>query len=413
MAINETEKNGGRVLGRAGTRTNRGSSRRERMTSAEDEHRRIEQSSETFARPTMGTVSSHQYPVGPPSMGFPPHAPSMPPYSRISSEMYESMGHERSSSPPRLSNPPRYHPGSMVFQPRPDRYMERPYFARPPGEMPAMYWTSPPRHVLLSPSDVGPVPNRERFNSDASEGASSVFEGREDAGKSDLPNGTAPSDVRSGLSGARQGKIESEQDRYGPPETDRVSHKSLPPPHSEMLSRSPAARYSCSSEQRSPHMSDERPVHILDERGRFTQERMRSAEERLRGIEEPPPKLSPFSAERRGQKEAEESSPSEELLNHSPQRCLAPSNNESGSYHVSRIQENDEGLETPHEELKSMRLTEEKLINESPENLKRYDHNKGAESSRSEKFVRQNPDQHAEEKTNGLIGNRNEFPNSA
>ena len=378
MAINETEKNGGRVLGRAGNRGNRGGTRRERMTSVEDDQRRMEPGNETFARPTMGTVSSHQYPVGPPSMGYPPHAPSMPPFPRISSEMYEPMVHERGSPPPRLPNPPRYHPGSMVFQPRPDRYMERPYFARPPGDIPAMYWSSPQRHALLSPSELGHLPNRDRFNSEASEGSSTVFEGRDDAGKSDAADG--PVDLRSNLIPAsrQERRMENDSERFGPQDDERASHKSLPlPQHSEMFHRSPAVRYGYPGELRSPHMSDERPVHILDERGRFTQERMRSAEERLRGVGEPSLQMPPLSSESRNHKEAEERLPRDEAVNQSPTRGSVSSSSEMVSYHMNRS--NGEGPPFQDEAKATAVFAysgDERLKEQNLENRKKYENGK-------------------------------------
>ncbi len=187
MAINETEKNGGRVLGRSSNRNNSRNPRRDRMLSMEEEQRRMEQSSETFSRPTMGALPSHPFPGGPPTMGF-PHGPGMPPFSRHPSELYDP-GMDRPTSPPHPILPPRYHPGSMVFQPRSmaDRYLERPYFSRPPNELPAMYWSSAPH--ISPPGEGQRIPPRERFNSETSEGASSVFETRDDGKNQEASEG--------------------------------------------------------------------------------------------------------------------------------------------------------------------------------------------------------------------------------
>ena len=375
MAINETEKNGGRVLGRAGNRGNRGGSRRERTTSLEDEQRRIEPVSDTFARPTMGSVSSHQYPVGPPSMGYPSHAPSIPPFARVPSEMYDPMMHERGSPPSRLPpNPPRYHPGSMVFQPRPDRFLERPYFSRPPGDIPPMYWSSPQRHALLSPSELGQMPSRDRFNSEASEGASSVFEGRDDLVKSDVPNGPVSADFRSNaLPGPRQGRLENDSERFLPQEDNRASHRTLPPPHhNDMLRRSPS-RLGYPSELRSPHLSDDRPVHILDERGRFTQDRVRSAEESLR---DHLPEIPPSSSESRTQKDAGDALSQGDQSNQSQQRGSVSSANELASLNLSRSNENGDGhmiQEKARSPGSYTYFTDDRMKKQNPENRKRYE----------------------------------------
>lgn len=412
MAINETEKNGGRVLGRAGTRGNRANSRRERMPSADDEPRRMEAANETFARPTMGAVSSHQFPVGPPSMGFPQHGGAMPPFPRISSEMYEPMMHERSSPPPRLPNPQRYHPGSMVFQPRPDRFIERPYFARPPGDMPPMYWTSTPRHMMLSPNEVGPISSRDRFNSETSEGASSVFESREEGSKPELTNGVLGTERRSNsMSIARQGRLESEPERYAPPDDERVSHNTLPPPHSEMFRRSPAGRIGYPSEHRSPHMSDERPVHILDERGRFAMDRMRSEEERLHA--DPSPKVPALPSDNRARRDTEERFPPDDQMNRSPRRSHLSSGNEAASYRINHFNENDQRQAPPQEDEKAVlgyaHTLDSKHQNQNSENWTRYETGKlKTDSPVSDGVLKQNKES-PEEKTNGYKGSIEEF----
>ena len=378
MAINETEKNGGRVLGRAGNRGNRGNARRERMTSLEDEQRRLEPANDTFARPTMGPVSSHQYPVGPPSMGYPSHAPSMPPFPRMSSEMYDPLMHERGSPPSRIPpNPPRYHPGSMVFQPRPDRFMERPYFPRPPGEIPPIYWSSPQRHALLSPNELGQMPNRDRFNSETSEGTSSVFEGRDDLGKSDVPNGPVPTDFRPNvLPGSRRGRLENDSERFLPQEDNRASHRSLPPPqHNEVFRRSPS-RLGYPSELRSPHLSDDRPVHILDERGRFAQDRMRSVEESLR---DHLPDIPPSSSDSRVHKEGGDALSQEEQANQSTKRGCGSSSSEIATYNLNRSNENGDGPVIQEEARTSggyTYSTDRRFMKQSPENWKRYEASK-------------------------------------
>ncbi|XP_065066838.1 uncharacterized protein LOC135692582 [Rhopilema esculentum] len=354
MAINETEKNGGRVLGRAGNRGSR-TARKDRMPSVDDEERRSDQSNEAFSRPTMGTVPSHQYPVGPPTMGFPPHGPGMPPFPRMPSDMYDPGMHDRGSPPPRLPHPPRYHPGSMVFQPRTDRFMERPYFGRPSGDVPSMYWASQPRHTMISHGELPPhVQARERFKSDASESASSVFETRDDMMKHERPLPVSRNDEKYSMCSSNDMRTadsplpipgRGEPERLGPLPDDANNGptKSLPPGPPDMFHRSSSGRPIYPPEERGQHIAEERTVHILDERGRFAQERARSAEDILK----PPSESSPrhhspnHVSEDRVPRGPDERPPfsGDERFNISPQRSYAPT---SGPQSIGRHMEPDE-----------------------------------------------------------------------
>ncbi len=291
MAINETEKNGGRVLGRSSNRGGR-SARRDRMLSLEEEQRRMEQSAETFSRPTMGSIPSHQFSggLGPPSMGF-PHGPSMPPFSRHPPELYDPAINERPSSPPHQILPPRYHPGSMVFQPRSmaDRYMERPFFNRPPGDVPPMYWSSPPRHAHISPpGERSRSMARERFNSEASEGASSVFESRED-GK--IPEGGEESMARRDAASSGDTRFNPERPRIPLSErSPRLSESRIP---EERIPVTPERIVMSGNEREMPHLPDARMPLISDERSprgsddnSVYHERSRAAEERIWSMED-------------------------------------------------------------------------------------------------------------------------------
>ena len=369
MAINETEKNGGRVLGRTGNRANR-NVRRDRIPSMEDEQRRMEPSADTFSRPTMGAVPSHQFPPpGPASMGFLPHGPSMPPFPRMPHDLYEPPPmNERGSPPPRLPPPPpRYHPGSMVFQPRSisDRFIDRPYFARPPSDLPPMYWTSPPRHALISPSDVPHLANRERFQSETSEGASSVFESREEGAHAEGPIEIGPrsgdrkvvtsSDLLAAtddmhpdrLPVSMQGRVEHDPDRLRqhPSEMSHLSEKIMVPPHVDILRRTPDGRFVHPSEHRSPRGMDERPVHILDERGRIAEERIRSSEDRARSLGESSHHLAPahHHLDERMQRGLEERPPfsEDERFQRSPQRMAPPTSDQMLS-HMNRLRDAEE-----------------------------------------------------------------------
>ena len=170
MAISETEKNGGRVLGRTGNRVNR-APRRPQDGGREMEH--FDQSAESFARPTMGPLPSHPFPMGVPPMGLrggplPPVMPypgPKPHYSRdphINDPSPPRMPH----SPPRMHlSPPRLHPNSMVFHGRPDpgrsppdinleRHFERPFGFGRPADDAGGYWKSPLRRTPVSPEET-------------------------------------------------------------------------------------------------------------------------------------------------------------------------------------------------------------------------------------------------------------------
>ena len=295
MAINETEKNGGRVLGRSSNRGGR-NARRDRLVSIEEDHRRIDQS-ETFSRPTMGAIPSHQYPVGLPSMGYPPLGAGMPPYSRIPAEFNDPGISERPLSPshhlPHV--PSRYHPGSMVFQPRSmaDRYIDRPYFSRPPSDLPAMYWTSPSRHGPIPPGD-GSRNGRDRFNSETSEGG--VFEGRdprktpEAADRDVLPRRSEnPNIPRVDMRVIDDRLLYPAEDRpMRIPDSDEKllrTPERIPIPGSE-VSRTPDKRLVYSSEK-SPRGAEDAMVHYNDDRNRTPEDHVRAvAEDRIRAMNE-------------------------------------------------------------------------------------------------------------------------------
>eukprot|EP00794_Sanderia_malayensis_P006321 gene6321-7045_t len=313
MAINETEKNGGRVLGRSSNRTGR-SSRRDRLLSMEEDQRRIEQSPEAFSRPTMGSIPSHQFPGGPPSMGF-PHVPgpSVAPFSsRHPPEIYDPTMNERSSSSPPSHQilPPRYHPGSMVFQPRsmPDRYMDRPFFNR---DLPAMYWSSPPRHAHISPSEERSRGGlaRERFNSEASEGSSSVFDSRDD-GKM-APEGGEESMVRREESMVRREETASDA-RFSTDRprmhSDRNSQASESRLNEERIALTPDRITMAGTTERDMH-------HLSDPRSSYT------AEER-----------SPLAAEEKFQHQAEKNHPTEDRIWSMKDRMRAAANPVARSY---------------------------------------------------------------------------------